>query len=119
MSLIAPGYFVLGRTAIDNGWKTRPANQFDSLASLHPAFAALVDALQCAEAPRRDVQGTLVREAAPCDDVYTGVYSTVRFEWDDAKSDANLRDRGSKSRIGGRNTASAASSQSASLMVFI
>ena len=34
------------------------------------------------------------RRRLTCTGVYTDVYSPVRFEWDAAKSDANLRDRG-------------------------
>ena len=33
-------------------------------------------------------------DKATCHSVYTDVYSIVRFEWDAAKSDVNLRDRG-------------------------
>jgi len=34
------------------------------------------------------------RGPAICHVVYTSVYSIVRFEWDEAKSDANLEERG-------------------------
>jgi uncharacterized DUF497 family protein len=34
------------------------------------------------------------RRQAICHVVYTSVYSIVRFEWDEAKSDSNLEERG-------------------------
>lgn len=40
------------------------------------------------------LQQILAGRASSLPLVYTGVYSNVRFEWDAAKSDANLRDRG-------------------------